>query len=261
MKVAVAQISCVPGDVAANLRKIREFSSRAKDSGAELIVFPEMADTGYSIPAIQKHAAPWSGGAVPELQKLAKVLAIGLVCGVSERDDEIIYNSQVFIDASGEIAAKYRKTHLFTGTPVPETECFSAGDEFSGFVLGGLRFGFSICYDLRFPEIYRTLAIEQQTKVFVLSSAWPFPRIDHFRALTAARAIENQSYMIASNRVGTDDGVTCCGSSAIIDPYGVVVASASTDREELVQAEISEDVLNSVRSRMNVFGERRSDLY
>ena len=216
MKVAAAQISCVPGDVAANLRKIREFSSRAKESGADLIVFPEMADTGYSMAAIQKHAAAWSGGAVPELQKLAKELALALVSGVSERDGETIYNSQVFIDASGVIAGKYRKTHLFTGTPVPENECFSPGGEFSSFALGGLRFGFSICYDLRFPELFRTLAIKQQVKVFVLSSAWPFPRIEHFRTLAVARAIENQSYVIASNRIGTDDGVTCCGSSAII---------------------------------------------
>lgn len=261
MKIAAAQISCVPGDVAANLRKIREFSSRAKESGAALIVFPEMADTGYSMPAIQKHAALWSRGAVPELQKMAKELAIAVVSGVSERDGETTYNSQVFIDADGAIAGKYRKIHLFTGTHVPENKCFAPGSEFSSFALGGLRFGFSICYDLRFPEVFRTLAIEQQAKVFVLSSAWPFPRIDHFRALIAARAIENQSYVIASNRVGTDDGVTCCGSSAIIDPYGVVVAAASTDREELVQAEISEEVLDSVRSRMNVFGERRPDLY
>jgi predicted amidohydrolase len=261
MKVAAAQISCVPGDVAANLRKIREFSSRAKDSGVDLIVFPEMADTGYSMPAIQKHAAAWSGGAVPELQKLAKELALALVSGVSEREGEVIYNSQVFIDASGEIAARYRKTHLFTGTSVPENKCFAPGSEFSSFTFGGLRFGFSICYDLRFPEVFRMLAIEQRAKVFVLSSAWPFPRLDHFRALIVARAIENQSYVIASNRVGTDDGVTCCGSSVIVDPYGVVVAAASTDREELIQAEISEGTIDSVRGRMAVFAERRADLY
>jgi omega-amidase len=261
MKIAAAQISCAPGDVAANLRKIRDFSSRAKKSGADLIVFPEMADTGYSMPAIQKHATSWSEGAVPELQKLAKELAIALVSGVSERDGETMYNSQVFIDASGEIVAKYRKTHLFTGVPVPENKCFAPGGEFSSFAFGGLRFGFGICYDLRFPEVFRTLAIEQQAKVFVLSSAWPFPRIDHFRTLIVARAIENQSYVIASNRVGTDDGVTCCGSSAIVDPYGVVVAAASTDREELVQAEISEERIDSIRSRMAVFAERRPDLY
>src|SRR6185295_19457705 len=115
------------------------------------------------------------------------------------------------------------------------------------------QLGQSICYDLRFPEMCRTLALEHQTNVFVTSSAWPFPRLEHLRILALARAIENQSYLILSNRVGTDDGVTFCGSSAIVDPYGVVLAAASADREELIQAEISESVIESVRSRMAAF--------
>ena len=125
----------------------------------------------------------------------------------------------------------------------------------------GFRLGLSICYDLRFPEVYRTLAIEAGVNVFILSSAWPFPRVEHFRILATARAIENQSYMIVSNRVGTDDGVTSCGSSAVIDPYGVTLASASTDREELVLAEVSEGAIASVRNKMAVFDQRRPDLY
>jgi omega-amidase len=261
VKVAVAQISCALGDLNANLLKIRDFSSRAKDSGAELITFPEMADTGYSMPAIHVHATSWSDGAVPELQKIAKNFSIGIVCGVSERDGPSIFNSQVFVDANGEVAAKYRKIHLFAAAPVEEHKCFVAGDQFTSVAVGGLRFGLSICYDLRFPELYRTLAIEEQVKAFIISSAWPFPRVEHFRILAMARAIENQSYMMAANRVGTDDGVTFCGSSAIIDPYGVVIAAASTDREELLLAEISEEAVNSVRSRMAVFAQRRPDLY
>ncbi len=97
--------------------------------------------------------------------------------------------------------------------------------------------------------------------VFINSSAWPFPRVEHLRLLALARAIENQSYLILANRVGTDDGVTFCGSSVIIDPYGVVLAAASADREELIQAEISEKVIASVRDRMAVFDHRREDLY
>jgi omega-amidase len=261
VKVAVAQISCVVGDLSANLLKIRDFSSDAKSSGAELITFPEMVDTGYSMPAIHAQATSWTDGAVPELQKIAKSFSIGIICGVSERDGPSIYNSQVFIDGNGEITAKYRKIHLFTAAPIEEHKCFAAGDELTSLALGGLRFGLSICYDLRFPELYRTLALEGKVKAFVISSAWPFPRVEHFRILAMARAIENQCYMIAANRVGTDDGVTFCGSSAIIDPYGVVIAAASTDREELIQVEISEEVVNSIRSRMAVFAQRRPDLY
>jgi omega-amidase len=261
MKIAAAQIACALGDVATNVRKMREFSARAKEGGAELIVFPEMADTGYAMPVIQACATPWTEGAVPELQKIAKELSIAIISGVSERDGDSIYNSQVFIEASGKIAGGYRKTHLFTGAPIGEDKCFAPGSEFKSFPFGGLRLGLSICYDLRFPEVYRTFAVEQGANVFVLSSAWPFPRVEHFRILCAARAIENQSYMIVSNRVGTDDGVTCCGSSVIIDPYGVNLAFASTDQEELIQAEISEEAIKSVRNKMAVFAQRRPELY
>ena len=261
MKIAAAQISCALGDVEANLRKIRDFSARAREGGAELVVFPEVADTGYSMPIIAASATAWTEGAVPGLQNIAKDLSIAIICGVSEREGDSIYNSQVFVGANGEIVGSYRKTHLFTGTPIGEDECFVPGNELKSFPFGGLRLGLSVCYDLRFPEIFRTLAIAQKANVFILSSAWPFPRIEHFRTLVSARAIENQSYMISSNRVGTDEGVTCCGSSAIIDPYGVTLASASTDREELVLADISEEALTSVRNKMAVFAQRRPDVY
>lgn len=261
MKIAAAQISCALGDVEANLRKIRDFSARAREGGAELVVFPEVADTGYSMRLIAACATPWTEGAVPGLQKTAKDLSIAIICGVSEREGDAIYNSQVFVDANGDIVGSYRKTHLFAGTPIGEDECFVPGKELKSFPFGGLRLGLSVCYDLRFPEVFRTLAIEQQANVFILSSAWPFPRIEHFRTLVTARAIENQSYMISSNRVGTDEGVTCCGSSAIIDPYGVTLASASTDGEEVILAEVSEEVITSVRNKMAVFVQRRPDVY
>src|SRR5262249_42504345 len=124
-----------------------------------------------------------------------------------------------------------------------------------------LRFGLSICYDLRFPELFRTLAIQNDVNGFILSTAWPFPRVEHLKLLATARAVENQSYFIAANRVGTDNGVTFCGSSMIVDPYGVVKAAASPDIEELIFADVLEEVVNSVRDRMPVFAHRRGDLY
>ena len=227
MKIAAAQMACAVGDVAANLAKMRHFSERAKGGGAEWIVFPEMADTGYVMSVIRAQATSWQAGAVPELQRIAKDFSLGIICGVAERDGESIYNSQVVVDAKGEIAGKYRKIHLFSPPPVEEDKCFAAGDCTATLAAGAFRFGFSICYDLRFPELYRKLATDDKANVFILSSAWPFPRVEHFRILATARAIENQSYVIVSNRVGKDGGVPFCGSSAIIDPYGVAVATAS----------------------------------
>jgi predicted amidohydrolase len=261
MKIAAAQISCTVGDIGANLKKIRDFSTRAKASGAEWIVFPEMADTGYVMSAIRRHATAWREGAVPELQRIAKDLSLGIICGVAERDGESIFNTQVMVAANGEIAGKYRKTHLFSPPPIEEHKCFAPGNCMVTLPVGGFRFGFSICYDLRFPEVYRKLAADDEANVFIISSAWPFPRVEHLRILSLARAIENQSYVIVANRVGTDGRVTSCGTSAIIDPYGVVVAAASTDREELVVGEISLEILRAVRDRMPVFTDRRSDLY
>ena len=271
MKIAAAQISCTPGDLDANLRKIRDFSSQAKDAGVELIVFPEMVDTGYSMPVIQKHATSWNEGAVPELQKIAKELSIAIIAGVSDRDGSRIYNSQAFIDANGKIIAKYRKTHLVTAAPLDERPWFTAGDALvsyeidppkDGFAVANkFNLGLGICYDLRFPEFYRTLTVEHRANVLINSSAWPFPRVEHLRILAIARAIENQSYLIVANRVGTDDGVTFCGSSVIVDPYGIIVAAASADREELIHGDIRAETIDSVRNKMAVFEHRRSDLY
>src|SRR5439155_27371976 len=158
-----------------------------------------------------------------------------------------------------KVSGKYLKTHLVTAAPFDERPYVTAGDAFTSCEIDKFNLGLTICYDLRFPEVCQALAVERRVNVFINSSAWPFPRVEHLRILALARAIENQSYLILANRVGTDDGVTFCGTSAIIDQYGAIVAAASVDREELIQAEISEDVIRSVRSRMAVFDHRRPD--
>src|SRR5438045_9115294 len=113
MKIAAAQISCGSGEVGGNLSKIREFVSRAKENRAELIVFPEMSDTGYSIAAIQKHASSWTEGAVPRLQQIAQENSIAIVRGVSERDGDRFYNSAVRVDWRRTFGPEFSKWHLF----------------------------------------------------------------------------------------------------------------------------------------------------
>ncbi len=261
MKAAVAQISCVVGDFDANILKIRDFAVRARKAGADLVVFPEMVDTGYSMPVIQKHARRWTEGAVPELQRIAKKNSIAIVAGISDREDDLIFNSQVFVGRNGELLGKYRKTHLVTASPLDERVCFSPGNEFVACEMGDFKIGLSICYDLRFPEMARTLAVKSGANVIVNSSAWPVVRAEHLRILGLARAVENQSYFIIANRVGTDDGVTLCGSSTIIDPSGKILTSASSDQEELIQAEISMEAVADIRNRVPAFAHRRAELY
>ena len=261
MKVAAAQISCALGNFASNIGKLGNFTARAKASGSELVVFPEMVDTGYSMPVIQKQARDWRNGAVPELQRIAKENSIAIIAGISDRDRSSIFNAQVFVDAKGEVLGKYRKTHLVTAAPLDERVCFSAGNEFVAAQIGDFNVGLSICYDLRFPEMARALVVKYGANLIVNSSAWPTVRAEHLRILALARAVENQSYFVIANRVGTDDGVTLCGGSMIIDPSGKILASASSDGEELIQAEISRDVINDVRKRVPAFAHRRAELY
>src|SRR3977135_710923 len=232
MKVAAVQIACTLGDVAANIAKMRDFCGRAKQEGVDLILFPEASDTGYSMPVIRDLAKPWTEGAVPALREMAKEFSLTIVGGVAERAGKTVYNSQVFIDPTGEIVATYRKTHLFVLPPNDESTCYTPGDKFVSVPAPGFRFGLSICYDIRFPEVCRALALDHGANVMLVSSAWPLPRAAPLRALAVARAIENQSYLVLANRAGVDAGVICCGMSAIIDPTGVMIASASEDREE-----------------------------
>jgi len=261
VKIAAAQIACAVGDIRSNLQTIERFARQAHASGASMVLFPEMSDTGYSMEGIRQHATDWKKGAVPEIRNLAKELSLWIVCGVSERENDVIYNSQIVASAAGEIAARYRKTHLFTPEPIREDTCFTPGGDFISFKADGFKFGLTICYDLRFPELFRGLAVAHETSVFLLSSAWPCPRSHHLRSLAVARAIENQSYFVAANRVGTDDGVQFCGQSAIIDPGGAILASGSDGAEELIVADLSAEHLNSVRAQMPVFDHRRRDLY
>lgn len=261
MKVAVAQVACQLGDIAANAAKIAELTHAACVAGAQLVVFPEMVDIGYHMPTIQELGSGWEEGVVPATRRLAQSNSIGIVAGVSERVGANLYNTQIVVGRDGEITGKYRKTHLFNCPPVEEGSCFRPGADLVTVRADGLVFGLSICYDLRFPEFYRSMRVRDSVDVFLISSAWPFPRVEHMRTLAVARAIENQAYVVLANRVGTDSGTTFCGNSVIIDPYGVTLAAASADHDELLVAEIERARIDDVRARMPVVAHRRIDLY
>jgi predicted amidohydrolase len=163
-------------------------------------------------------------------------------------------------NSRGELTGKYRKSHLYTCAPVHEERCFGAGNSLAVVEIGGFKCGLMICYDLRFPEMSRALALKG-AEVLLISSAWLTPRVAHWDMLLRARAIENQVYVAGCNRTGTDGGTGFCGSSAIVDPYGITVAAAATDREELLVGEITRETIQWVRGRMPVFNDRRADLY
>jgi len=260
MKIALAQMTCVLGDVPANCAQMVALTEQAARRGCDVIVFPEMSDTGYDVSVIEKAASAWDEKPLATLQAAAVKHGLHVVAGLSERDGKRLYNSTAVINPRGELTGKYRKAHLYTCAPVNEDRCFGAGDALAVVDIGGFRCGLMICYDLRFPELARALALKG-ADVLILTSAWLFPRVAHWNTLLAARAIENQVYVAGCNRVGTDAGTTFCGSSAIIDPYGIVVAAGATDRNELVIGEVSRDTLVWVRGKMPVLRDRRADLY
>lgn len=260
MKMALAQMRCFPGEVARNGRAIVERIRRAADAGCELVVFPEMSDTGYHMPSIVETAATWDGGVYAEIASTAADRKIAVVAGLSERVGGDIYNSVAVFGSDGQLIAKYRKIHLITAEPVCEQNFIRPGNEVTLGTVAGFKVGLMTCYDIRFPELARKLALSG-AEVLIVPAAFPLLRIRHWEILAVARAIENQVYVAAVNRVGEDRGLVHGGSSRLLDPYGTVLASASDAEEALLVGEVSRERLDEVRDRLKVFRDRREDLY
>ena len=260
MKLALAQIRCSTGDVEANVRKIVQNIRRAAGQGCDAVIFPEMSDTGYHMPTIVKAASSWDRGPFAEISAAAAEFKIDVFTGLSERVDGDIYNSVAVIGADGALITKYRKTHLMTGAPICEQNYLTHGNQITLCTVGGFTIGLMICYDIRFPELARRLCLEG-AEVLVVPSAWPMLRLGHWETINACRAIENQAYVAAVNRTGEDERLAFCGASRLLDPYGTLIASASPIDESLIVGEISKERIQEVRGRLNVYADRREELY
>ncbi len=260
MKIAAAQISLKLGDLEANTKKLLQKLEQAYNVGADIVVFPEMSDTGYDNKIMIDLAQNWESGTIPELCKAAEKYKLNVVAGVSERVEDGVYNSMAIIDRNGKIIGKYRKTHLCTVEPFFEHKLFKAGDKLCQLELENINCGFINCYEIRFPEIVRTLSI-QGVKILFVPAAFPMVRLQHWKILLEARAIENQIFIVACNRVGLDNKNNFCGLTTIIDPYGTTTASGSAIHEKLIVGEIDMEMINTVRSQIQVHQDRRSDLY
>ena len=260
MKIGVAQIDCEAGNVAGNLRTLKAWVQQAASADCDVVVLPEMADTGYVMRDILAHASVWDDGPCKTLRELAADLGIAVICGLSEREHSHVYNAAAVIDKDGTLVDKYRKAHLISMAPVHEDRHLAPGDALTLTKLGGFKIGVMICYDIRFPEMARALVLGG-AEVLVVVAAWPTVRAEAWRVLTAARAMENQVYVAAANRVGKDGQISFCGDSCLLDPVGLPLASASGTEQTLLTGEITRDRIAEVRSSMRVFDDRRPDLY
>ncbi len=243
LKVAVAQSDSVPFEVDVNLQRIEYLASRAKQDDVRLIVFPELFNVGYDLAGLRtldynfEHSLDF-------IKKTAKASQLHICCGMLEKENDRLYNSLFVVSDKGHLVTRYRKANLFPLST--EEEVFQPGNEFVVFDIDPFRFGLMICYDIRFPEI-STEYIHRNCNALIISSAFPFPRLDHWRILLRSRAIENQCYVLASNRVGKDGGFWFCGNSSIIDPYGNYTASMNEIAEGIVSHEIDQGFLESTR--------------
>ena len=267
VRVACVQLTS-RADKTANLETAERLVARAAAGGAEIVVLPEKWNGIGGREELHALAEPLEGGeSVDAMAAWARTLGITLVGGsITERREgrEKLSNTCPVFDPEGELVAVYRKIHLFDvevgGLVYRESESEEPGDE--AVVAGGeWPIGLTVCYDLRFPELYRLLALDGARLVTVPANFTLFTGKDHWHALLQARAIENQLYVAAAAQVGeTIPGRPSYGRSLIVDPWGIVLAQAP-DGEGVVTAELDAARLEDVRARLPSLASRRPEAY
>lgn len=268
MILALAQLDQTTGDVEGNLRRAADAVATAADRGADLVALPELFTVGYfAFESYARDAEGLDGPTFTRLGELAAEHGVGLLAGSHVEDleasaeagydvpdDQGLANTAVFFDRDGERRAVYRKHHLF-GYESAESRLLTPGDSLQTVSFEGFEVGTTTCYDLRFPELYRSLAEAGATLVLV-PSAWPYPRVEHWQTLPRARAIENLCYVATVNGAAQFDDAQLLGRSTVFDPWGTPLASAS-DEPSLVTAELDPDRVTTVRDDFPALTDRR----
>ena len=202
----------------ANFSSCRAFVQKAKAHGAELVVFPEMTLTAFSMNTVDTAEDPSDSKSVELFRCLAHEFHVSIVFGVVFRHGGKSTNNAIWVDANGLVLGSYTKIHPFSFSG--EDRFFAGGDEICAISQASYTIGMTVCYDLRFPEIYAALGVHCDLIINIAN--WPARRIDHWNVLLRARAIENQLFLVGVNRTGLDgNGLDYVHSSMVIDPNGV----------------------------------------
>ncbi len=258
MKVACIQIDIEYGKPIENFKHVTESITEAAQNGADCIVLPEMWNTGYALQQLGKIADLEGKETKRLLSSLALKYNVYIVGGsVSVKALKGYFNRMYVFNRFGEVISEYDKAHLFN--VMDEHHYLKAGQKENLFEVDGNVSGGLICYDIRFPEWVRKHALAGAKLIFVVAE-WPEARVDHWVTLLKARAIENQLFIIAVNRVGEDPNNTFAGHSMVIDPWGKTIAIGSTT-ESILYADLNIEEVDRVRTRISVFLDRREDLY
>ncbi len=259
MKISIVQMDVVYGDPVKNGKKVESLVRKAAAGGADLILLPEMWNTSYSFENIREIADVNGEKTEALIAPLAKKWGVNIVAGsVANISREKVFNTLFVFDRSGKRIAEYNKVHLFR--LMEEHLYLSGGDSLCDFEIDGAPCGAVICYDIRFPEIVRSLAL-RGCRVLFVPAQWPTSRIDHWRKLLMARAIENQMYIAACNRVGSMGDNDFSGHSMIIDPWGEIVGELADGTEGILEGEINLDDVDEIRRNIPVFQDRRPSVY
>jgi 5-aminopentanamidase len=265
MRVAVAQMQPRLGENARNLAAGLARLEEAVAAGAELLVLPECAIPGYMFGSLEE-AMPFAeeipGPSTEALEAAGHRLGAHVVCGLLERDGDLLHNAAVLVGPDGLIGS-YRKTHL----PFLGVDRFTTpGDELQVFDTALGRIGLEICYDLRFPEVTRTLAL-RGAEIVAHPTNFPMAAKVQTELITVARAAENRIYLLTANRVGKERWGEFCGWSQIVDPFGKRLAEADETEETLLVADIDvekardKDYVIPGEYELYLFGDRRPELY
>ncbi len=257
-KIALAQMDIALGRPHQNLERVKELAHQAADQAADVLVLPELWSTGYALEDAESLATKENEKILADICSLAQRYRLHIAGSTLSLVGEGRFgNTLTWATSEGTIAQTYTKTHLFR--LMNEDKFLAAGDRTDLLETPWGQAGLSICYDLRFPELFRKYALGGAQMIFV-PAEWPHPRLMHWRTLLRARAIENQLFMIACNRVGREGETSFCGHSAIIDPWGETLVEGGED-ECLLTAEIDIAKVDEIRSKIPVFADRRPELY
>ena len=244
-------------DKAYNLTQCEAFVKRASKLGAELVIFPEMTMTGFTMNTKLSAENADDSESIKRCSEIADASNVALIVGVVLKYDAQPRNTLAAFASDGTEQARYSKIHPFSFSG--ENQHFQSGSHLARMQLGKLSLGFSICYDLRFPELFSALA--QQSDVLINIANWPKARLDHWLTLIKARAIENQVYMIGVNRTGADgNGLEYESSSVIYNPDGGLLIPEHLEGE-LAMYEVSNAQIKSFREGFSTRHDRRTDLY
>jgi len=243
MKIGLVQYSPVWEDKEANKEKIFDLLD-ANKSVVDLLIFPEMTLTGFTMRS-EKFAEQIEGESFAYFVSVAEKFECDIIAGIIVNKSGKYFNTLIHIEKNGKLINHYHKIHPFSYSN--EDNHYSGGDKPIVTKVNGWKTGLSICYDLRFPELYRQYA-RDRVHLLINIANWPDTRIDHWLTLLKARAIENQCYVVGVNRVGDTQGLHYNGFSCIYDPMGKTVVSIENE-ERIITAEIDDNIVDEIRNK------------